>query len=109
MLRRPPRSTRTATLFPYTTLFRSVFVRPLGGDVADHAALAMLVDVHFDAGQAPQARLRAIGRHREAHLDLRTVVQPQADAIAIVLQRFHARRAAQAHADRTRTRLNSSH
>src|SRR3546814_16706979 len=24
MLRRPPRSTRTATLFPYTTLFRSI-------------------------------------------------------------------------------------
>src|SRR3546814_1765594 len=24
MIRRPPRSTRTATLFPYTTLFRSV-------------------------------------------------------------------------------------
>src|SRR3546814_1737066 len=29
MIRRPPRSTRTDTLFPYTTLFRSgVFVRP---------------------------------------------------------------------------------
>src|SRR3546814_14044810 len=28
MLRRPPRSTRTATLFPYTTLFRS-FVLPV--------------------------------------------------------------------------------
>src|SRR3546814_8544649 len=27
MMRRPPRSTRTATLFPYTTLFRSI--RPL--------------------------------------------------------------------------------
>src|SRR3546814_19610486 len=26
MIRRPPRSTRTATLFPYTTLFRSVLV-----------------------------------------------------------------------------------
>src|SRR3546814_2887650 len=25
MIRRPPRSTRTDTLFPYTTLFRSVF------------------------------------------------------------------------------------
>src|SRR3546814_535769 len=25
MIRRPPRSTRTATLFPYTTLFRSYF------------------------------------------------------------------------------------
>src|SRR3546814_12279544 len=29
MIRRPPRSTRTDTLFPYTTLFRSV--RVLGG------------------------------------------------------------------------------
>src|SRR3546814_2864138 len=28
MIRRPPRSTRTDTLFPYTTLFRS----PVGGD-----------------------------------------------------------------------------
>src|SRR3546814_19405126 len=27
MIRRPPRSTRTDTLFPYTTLFRSVFER----------------------------------------------------------------------------------
>src|SRR3546814_20638205 len=27
MIRRPPRSTRTDTLFPYTTLFRSVFAR----------------------------------------------------------------------------------
>src|SRR3546814_1921855 len=29
MIRRPPRSTRTDTLFPYTTLFRSVRSRPL--------------------------------------------------------------------------------
>src|SRR3546814_3176700 len=29
MLRRPPRSTRTDTLFPYTTLFRSYRLRPL--------------------------------------------------------------------------------
>src|SRR3546814_16625718 len=28
MIRRPPRSTRTATLFPYTTLFRSLHVLP---------------------------------------------------------------------------------
>src|SRR3546814_1334911 len=27
MIRRPPRSTLTDTLFPYTTLFRSVFLR----------------------------------------------------------------------------------
>src|SRR3546814_3876559 len=28
MIRRPPRSTRTDTLFPYTTLFRSIAVQP---------------------------------------------------------------------------------
>src|SRR3546814_1628006 len=28
MIRRPPRSTRTDTLFPYTTLFRSPAARP---------------------------------------------------------------------------------
>src|SRR3546814_12399968 len=28
MIRRPPRSTRTDTLFPYTTLFRSVAINP---------------------------------------------------------------------------------
>src|SRR3546814_11977726 len=32
MIRRPPRSTRTDTLFPYTTLFRS----DLGEPVAEH-------------------------------------------------------------------------
>src|SRR3546814_3716421 len=30
MIRRPPRSTRTDTLFPYTTLFRSSPMRTLG-------------------------------------------------------------------------------
>src|SRR3546814_6597502 len=29
MIRRPPRSTRTDTLFPYTTLFRSRILNPL--------------------------------------------------------------------------------
>src|SRR3546814_5733314 len=29
MIRRPPRSTRTDTLFPYTTLFRSLLLHPL--------------------------------------------------------------------------------
>src|SRR3546814_18141967 len=29
MIRRPPRSTRTDTLFPYTTLFRSIWYRQL--------------------------------------------------------------------------------
>src|SRR3546814_17728139 len=33
MIRRPPRSTRTDTLFPYTTLFRSVAVEVDADDV----------------------------------------------------------------------------
>src|SRR3546814_7429057 len=39
MIRRPPRSTRTDTLFPYTTLFRSA-VMPALLDADDCAALA---------------------------------------------------------------------
>src|SRR3546814_9594715 len=35
MIRRPPRSTRTDTLFPYTTLFRSDFLQRQGG--VEHA------------------------------------------------------------------------
>src|SRR3546814_13909395 len=38
MLRRPPRSTRTDTLFPYTTLFRSSQVNVFIGDKRDIAA-----------------------------------------------------------------------
>src|SRR3546814_14961416 len=33
MIRRPPRSTRTDTLFPYTTLFRSVHSSCVTGDI----------------------------------------------------------------------------
>src|SRR3546814_1465266 len=45
MIRRPPRSTRTDTLFPYTTLFRSVVVMntPFGNSIttAEHAIALM--------------------------------------------------------------------
>src|SRR3546814_4687892 len=34
MIRRPPRSTRTDTLFPYTTLFRSAGAAGIGDDAA---------------------------------------------------------------------------
>src|SRR3546814_19352872 len=38
MIRRPPRSTRTDTLFPYTTLFRSHGGHAAVGDLVQHAA-----------------------------------------------------------------------
>src|SRR3546814_2615233 len=36
MIRRPPRSTRTDTLFPYTTLFRSVWKKLLSKQKSQH-------------------------------------------------------------------------
>src|SRR3546814_11819646 len=41
MIRRPPRSTRTDTLFPYTTLFRSTIGPPLA------TALASTINVYM--------------------------------------------------------------
>src|SRR3546814_1754801 len=59
MIRRPPRSTRTDTLFPYTTLFRSISVGPQH-DLADVAA-------RFDIG----LRLASL-RETENLIDVRT-------------------------------------
>src|SRR3546814_6416605 len=41
MIRRPPRSTRTDTLFPYTTLFRSTACEASGGGAATVAPLPL--------------------------------------------------------------------
>src|SRR3546814_11559899 len=43
MLRRPPRSTRTDTLFPYTTLFRSI-------ELSSYARLTTVRQPLFDSG-----------------------------------------------------------
>src|SRR3546814_20174611 len=50
MLRRPPRSTRTATLFPYTTLFRSLEPDPLSGIATRQAAACGCGDRRAAAG-----------------------------------------------------------
>src|SRR3546814_11857528 len=44
MIRRPPRSTRTDTLFPYTTLFRSVLVNNVGINDGDGSITAVELD-----------------------------------------------------------------
>src|SRR3546814_3448195 len=54
MIRRPPRSTRTDTLFPYTTLFRSRGERPRE---------KALFDLAQDAG-APHPVRTTVGRDR---------------------------------------------
>src|SRR3546814_11289265 len=108
MMRRPPRITRTATLFPYTTLFRSrvlvAELRVVGGQVGTAVDLP---------GADRHAAVRAhVPGTREA-LPARQHRQPGADrvlraaghrvAVAALSHRDAAGR------DRKSTRLNSSH
>src|SRR3546814_14475725 len=59
MVRRPPRSTRTDTLFPYTTLFRSSVER--AGHVR-HQQEELVVREHMAAGPAPQRTAETVPR-----------------------------------------------
>src|SRR3546814_11813347 len=43
MIRRPPRSTRTDTLFPYTTLFRSIMLDEANNMKQRHLSLRQLL------------------------------------------------------------------
>src|SRR3546814_2423035 len=66
MIRRPPRSTRTDTLFPYTTLFRSLFgdqcAHPVGRGRRQGLCVAALADLPAGRGggrQCPARRERS--------------------------------------------------
>src|SRR3546814_11391217 len=92
MIRRPPRSTRPDTLFPYTTLFRSEAEMRLLGDL-------QIVVIEADRAEAQ--------RHQQLdpHVDAEDVGPEQrgADNTRKDHQPAHGRR------DRKSTRLNSSH
>src|SRR3546814_20838452 len=70
MIRRPPRSTRTDTLFPYTTLFRSVtpaaYARKLRSDRLEAALTdgARVTDAIYNAGYNAPSRAYADAAHR---------------------------------------------
>src|SRR3546814_14739385 len=102
MIRRPPRSTRTATRFPYTTLFRSHLLgvmRPaLGIGIADE-------ELAEDRGRAVGVQeLHEMPRHHLVDRREQQVVL-RGDEIELDLlgPRGIGRR------DRKSTRLNSSH
>src|SRR3546814_1266917 len=63
MIRRPPRSTRTDTLFPYTTLFRSAYYRAVR-PVADRRTGDAGTD---DGGPAGRDAARRNRRRSEEH------------------------------------------
>src|SRR3546814_15021366 len=101
MIRRPPRSTRTDTLFPYTTLFRSqreVLERP-GDAEAGPAPRRQIGDVLTVEGQATRGRPLGTGDDVEQRGLARAVGSDDgADLTARHVE-----------LDRKSTRLNSSH
>src|SRR3546814_7129597 len=128
MRRRPPRSTRSDTLFPYTTLFRS---RRLHGDLdsivlkalrklperryASAAQLSEDIKRHLD-GRAVTARRGTrlyrtrlfLRRNRWGVAAATMAMLASASMTTLHVSRItHERDRAQA--DRTSTRLNSSH
>src|SRR3546814_3475823 len=108
MILRPPRSTRTDTLFPYTTLFRS--------RTGIRAKLQQLEDAIgvIDLGGHVQERIA----HRVGATDVGAGLDQQVELrVAAVLHRAEDRCAATTFSDqvnrraldRKSTRLNSSH
>src|SRR3546814_21058090 len=101
MLRLPPRSTRTDTLFPHTTLFRSAALRN-----------------HFrgaDLCEGNTSLLRAIPIERGFRIGYLRVAGPEALALALALDDRDRSHTVDFTAqfvsgpDRKSTRLNSSH
>src|SRR3546814_6385248 len=76
MIRRPPRSTRTDTLFPYTTLFRSLDIeqavgqlvlRAQGGGIGLVRPLCLDPDHQFPGQAHIEQRGHAVGIRSEEH------------------------------------------
>src|SRR3546814_3318566 len=118
MIRRPPRSTRTDTLFPYTTLFRSSLVSTFKGlPHRLHVADALEGVVGAAAGQLDQMRhqvaLDVLWVHEVGHAELGRKLlagRVQVDADDHVgSDHAGALHHVEADADRKSTRLNSSH
>src|SRR3546814_16863749 len=75
MIRRPPRSTRTDTLFPYTTLFRSLAGKREVGVVASGGLAQRFPGLHRDLSvrlrRQGQDRLDCVNVRQDARLALR--------------------------------------
>src|SRR3546814_15942579 len=85
MLRRPPRSTRPDTLFPYTTLFRSCFATRIALDKADGTDLSAAIR-HMDRDKpAVGGDIVAVdccGTSRRATFACRVIECPRASLVA---------------------------
>src|SRR3546814_17383617 len=113
MIRRPPRSTRTDTLFPYTTLFRSAQLqeeRPQLGESVARLSTVSFGDARHDT--AAHERLKDTADPRQASFDQ---VETGSCRLGGLRGREESRLRPLPHllsgtpGDRKSTRLNSSH
>src|SRR3546814_10607928 len=107
MIRRPPRSTRTDTLFPYTTLFRS---RQTGIEVQFARAAVIVetigaIDILLDLDDH-QSGTDGVDRSRRIVHEIARLGAPPVDHR---LDAAVERRPPQCRGDRKSTRLNSRH
>src|SRR3546814_2749194 len=113
MIRRPPRSTRTDTLFPYTTLFRSLSyprdfffqddIDPIDASAASFRSLTGMSARERDAALAAGSLAYEVIDWVSERFTL-----PKADILDLGHERDPAS-AARMLRDRKSTRLNSSH
>src|SRR3546814_18428164 len=98
ILRRPPRSTRTDTLFPYTTLFRSDKTVVFTTDIAEFIGFHRFADKRFEE----VVHSLAFDTFAVGEIDL------EAELLELIDTEFLAQ-ATRTIGDRKSTRLNSSH
>src|SRR3546814_1270895 len=130
MLRRPPRSTLTDPLFPYTTLFRSAGVRKGMGAWSSQYPVQVLGADQRDCGQPRRPRLvRGLGGIGKGSMIAAALTSPcliRSDGRTITIEKLRfiecadgrfstgvagipLRHATYSGTDRKSTRLNSSH
>src|SRR3546814_14703245 len=125
MIRRPPRSTRTDTLFPYTTLFRSAFLLFDARNLFDAQGSHAIRKFEFDDSDGPyqidtisyishenkenfEQELQKISDSDNCYFSidrrngpLLSMILPTMPALIALMKALHG--------DRMSTRLNSSH
>src|SRR3546814_5757614 len=111
MIRRPPRSTRTYTLFPYTTLFRSPLLRTLNITPRVKHMLKWEAIVNDPIGALLAVGIYAYITHGGAQANSVAIVTDvvAASLLATLIGGGAAFALTSAFVDRKSTRLNSSH